>query len=63
MSQVDDIKTEFETIATAQVGINTFKYLMNDKRFEKIPMVLETPKGKECLEDKENLKILRKLIQ
>lgn len=26
MSQVDDIKTEFETIATAQVGINSFVY-------------------------------------
>lgn len=26
MSQVDDIKTEFETIANAQVGVNTFKY-------------------------------------
>jgi len=26
MSQVDDIKAEFETIANAQVGIETFKY-------------------------------------
>lgn len=39
MSQIDDIKTEFETIANAQVGINTFKY---NYPFEKNVLATET---------------------
>ena len=35
---------------------------MRDRRFRKIPKVLETPKGKEMREDVENLKTLRWLI-
>ena len=32
---------------------------MRDRRFRKIPKVLETPKGKDLREDVENLKTLR----
>ncbi len=32
-----------ESIGKGKIGINGFKYIMNDQRFEKIPMVLETP--------------------
>lgn len=48
-------------IGKGYLGIRPFQLLMNDKRFEEIPMVLETPKGEECLEDQEALKILRSL--
>jgi deoxyribonuclease-4 len=34
---------------------------MQDFRFSKHPMTLETPKGKELLEDRENLAVLRSL--
>jgi endonuclease IV len=36
---------------------------MNDKRIEHIPKILETPKGKEHLEDVENIKILKSLVK
>jgi endonuclease IV len=35
---------------------------MRNRRFRKIPKVLETPKGKELREDVENLKTLRELM-
>ncbi|MCK5033345.1 MAG: deoxyribonuclease IV, partial [Calditrichia bacterium] len=44
------------------IGLEGFTNIMNDKRLDKIPKILETPKGKECLEDIENLNTLRKLI-
>jgi len=36
---------------------------MNDKRIEHVPKILETPKGKEHLEDVENIKVLKSLIE
>lgn len=46
-------------IGKGELGIRPFQLLMNDRRFENIPMVLETPKGEECLEDQQALKLLR----
>ena len=51
-----------EHIGKGMLGINAFKMLLNDKRFQNIPMILETPKEKDMKEDKKNLKILRSLI-
>lgn len=48
-------------IGKGYLGIRPFQLLMNDKRFEEIPMVLETPKGEECLEDRDALNLLRSL--
>ena len=45
------------------IGKSGFTNIMNDKRIAKVPKILETPKGKEQLEDIENLKILRSLIK
>ena len=40
-----------------------FRNLLNDERFEAIPMVLETPKeGDGIEEDKDNLATLRALL-
>ena len=36
---------------------------MNDQRFWGIPMCLETPKGPDLKEDRENLALLRGLIE
>ncbi len=52
-----------EHIGKGYIGIEGFRSLMQDRRFEEIPMVLETPKGEEMLEDRENLNLLRSLAQ
>ncbi len=52
-----------EHIGKGQIGLSGFANLLNDTRFRNHPMVLETPKGKEMLEDIENLKVLRSLLK
>jgi|ERR1700693_536534 len=49
-------------IGEGEIGLDAFRFIMRDRRFRKIPKVLETPKGKEMREDVENLKTLRGLI-
>jgi len=48
-------------IGKGQIGLDAFRFIMRDRRFRKIPKVLETPKGKELREDVMNLKTLRAL--
>lgn len=43
------------------IGLEGFTNIMNDKRLLHIPKILETPKGKEQLEDLENIKMLKSL--
>ena len=50
-----------EHIGQGQIGLHAFRFIMRDRRFKKIPKVLETPKGKEMREDVANLKTLRGL--
>lgn len=45
------------------IGEQGFKNIMNDERLVRIPKILETPKGKEQLEDLENIKVLLGLIK
>ncbi len=52
-----------EHIGKGFIGLNGFANIMNDKRVEQIPKILETPKGKEQLEDIENLNVLKSLIK
>jgi deoxyribonuclease-4 len=51
-----------EHIGQGQIGLEGFRLLMNDARFEHVPKILETPKGIEMLEDIENMRILRGLV-
>jgi deoxyribonuclease-4 len=44
------------------VGLDGFRHILNDARFQEIPMLLETPKSKDMHEDVENLAQLRALI-
>jgi deoxyribonuclease-4 len=49
-------------IGLGQIGLDAFRFIMRDRRFAKIPKVLETPKGKDLAEDVKNMKTLRALI-
>ena len=48
-----------EHIGKGRIGLDAFRFIMRNRRFRKIPKVLETPKGKELREDIENLRTLR----
>jgi deoxyribonuclease-4 len=51
-----------EHIGQGKMGLEPFRMLLNDERFRDLPMVLETPKGPDLSEDRENLRLLRSLI-
>jgi deoxyribonuclease-4 len=51
-----------EHIGRGRIGLPAFRFIMSDRRFGKIPKVLETPKGKDLREDVINLKMLRRLM-
>lgn len=66
---LNDSKKEFhsrvdrhEHIGKGFIGVEGFRLLMNDQRFWGLPMCLETPKGPELKEDRENLTLLRSLL-
>lgn len=66
---LNDSKKEFnsrvdrhEHIGKGFIGVEAFRLLMNDRRFWGLPMCLETPKGPDLKEDRENLELLRSLI-
>jgi deoxyribonuclease-4 len=48
-----------EHIGKGHVGLGAFRLLLNDRRFQGVPMVLETPKDDDA--DLKNLKTLRRL--
>ncbi|HEY64816.1 MAG TPA: deoxyribonuclease IV [Caldilineae bacterium] len=50
-------------IGQGYVGLEAFRLLINDPRFDGLPMLLETPKGPDMKEDIENLRVLRSLIE
>src|SRR5205809_3063418 len=52
-----------EHIGKGRIGLDAFRFIMRDRRFRKIPKVLETPKGKDLREDVMNLKTLHRLAK
>lgn len=44
------------------IGAEAFRLLVNDPRFHGLPMIIETPKGDDMAEDRENLGLLRSLV-
>ena len=52
-----------EHIGNGFIGIEGFKHIMNDEKLLSIPKILETPKGKDQLEDIENLEVLKSLTK
>jgi deoxyribonuclease-4 len=51
-----------EHIGKGHLGLAAFRLLLNDARFWGLPMCLETPKGLDLEEDRQNLTLLRSLI-
>ncbi len=52
-----------EHIGKGRIGLNGFRFIMNDERFIKIPKILETPKGEDMKEDVLNMKRLLSLVR
>jgi len=52
-----------EHIGDGEIGLDAFRFILNDKRFAKIPKVIETPKPVENESDLRNLRTLRSLIR
>jgi deoxyribonuclease-4 len=52
-------------IGAGCIGLEPFRFLVNDPRFRSLPMILETPKGIEEGEelDARNLRTLRGLVE
>jgi deoxyribonuclease IV len=49
-------------IGEGEIGINAFKWIINDARFATIPKIIETPKIKNHQDgDRINLELLRNL--
>ena len=57
-------KDRHENIGKGKIGLNSFRYIMNDPRFDNIPMVLETPASESESKDvySEEIKLLYSLI-
>ena len=51
-----------EHIGQGEIGVDAFRFLLNDKRFTRLPKVIETPKTVETESDRRNLTLLRSLI-
>ena len=67
---MNDSKKEFgsrrdrhEHIGKGFIGLEAFRNIVNDRRLEKVPLILETPKGDDLKEDIENLRVLRGLVK
>ncbi|HJZ12990.1 MAG TPA: deoxyribonuclease IV, partial [Acidobacteriota bacterium] len=52
-----------EHIGKGHIGKQAFQCLLQDARFQNIPKVLETPKGKDLAEDVMNLRVLNRLAR
>ena len=52
-----------EHIGKGCIGLEGFRHVLNDARLAGLPGLLETPKGDDLREDRENLAVLRSLIE
>ncbi|CAH2030319.1 deoxyribonuclease IV [Trichlorobacter ammonificans] len=52
-----------EHIGQGALGLEPFRFIMNDPRFVAIPKILETPKGDDDAMDRVNLSLLRSLLR
>jgi deoxyribonuclease-4 len=55
-------KDRHEHIGKGHIGLEGFRNLVNDPRLAGLPGLLETPKGDDLAEDRENLRVLRSLL-
>lgn len=52
-----------EHIGKGMLGILPFRLIMNDRRFENIPKIIETPKDEDMKNDRRNLGVLRRMAK
>jgi len=52
-----------EHIGQGELGLEPFRFILNDPRFKKVPKILETPKGDNDEMDAVNLGVLRGLVR
>ena len=52
-----------EHIGMGQIGLEGFRWIVNNPLLNPLPMLLETPKGPDLKEDMDNLSLLRSLIE
>jgi deoxyribonuclease-4 len=55
-------KDRHQHIGQGYIGLEGFRHVVNDPRLAELPGLLETPKGDDLHEDKENLAVLRSLV-
>jgi deoxyribonuclease-4 len=55
-------KDRHEHIGRGHIGLQGFRHVLNDPRLAGLPGLLETPKGADLHEDRENLAVLRGLV-
>jgi len=51
-----------EHIGKGKIGLAPFREIMRSEQFSQLPKVLETPKGEDLAEDRENLAVLRNFV-
>jgi len=64
---INDSKKEFgsrvdrhDSLGNGRIGLETFEYIMNDSRFDGIPLILETPNEEIWVEEIQLLKNMQK---
>jgi deoxyribonuclease-4 len=62
-TDVGSRRDRHEHIGRGRLGLEPFRRILTDRRFRDLPMVVETPKGEDLAEDRENLRILRELAR
>jgi deoxyribonuclease-4 len=63
MKELGSRKDRHEHIGKGHIGIEGFRFLMNDPRLYAVPKILETDKSEDMHEDVENMHLLRSLIR
>ena len=56
-------KDRHEHIGKGHIGLEGFRHVLNDPRLANLPGLLETPKSDDLHEDRENLAVLRSLLE
>ena len=63
VKDLDSRVDRHQHIGEGKIGLDGFRLLMNDKRWEKIPKILETPKERGAAKDRKNLNVLKSLVK
>ena len=61
--ELGERKDRHEHIGKGHIGLEGFRNVVNDPRLAGLPGLLETPKGDDLEEDRENLRVLRGLAE